>query len=202
MHTTQGIVMAKEAKKAGKDKKSKGADSSQEAKGKDKKAKKLAANAKESKKAKKAKQAEAPAAGEPATPAFKHVAKKRLTTGKGASPAEIGASLVQLFNQGKSDEVERLWHHKKIESIEGDGTVFLGAKGIAEKNAWWFGAYDMHAAQAEGPFVGATGFTVHFSIEISPRAGGPRMTMREVGVYTVEKGKIVREEFMGLSPQG
>jgi hypothetical protein len=200
--------MAKEAKKSGKGKKSKGAESSNEAKGKDKKAKKLAAGAKapdmsgKSGKSKKSKLAEAPADGGPAMPSFRHVAKKRLTTGKGASAAEIGASLVQLFNQGKSEEVERLWHHKKIESIEGDGTVFLGAKGISEKNAWWFGAYEMHAAQAEGPFVGATGFTVHFSMEISPRAGGPRMTMREVGVYTVEKGKIVREEFMGLCPQG
>jgi hypothetical protein len=196
----------KEAKKSGKDKKSKGAESSSEAKVKDKKARKLAAEApqagkdKKAGKAKKSKAAEAPTAGEPAMPSFKHVAKKRLTTGKGASAAEIGASLVQLFNQGKSDEVERRWHHKKIESIEGDGMVFLGAKGIAEKNAWWFGAYEMHAAQAEGPFVGATGFTVHFTMEISPRAGGPRMSMREVGVYTVEKGKIVREEFMGLCP--
>jgi hypothetical protein len=133
-------------------------------------------------------------------PTFKYVAKKKLSTGKGATPAEIGRSLVQLFNAGKADDVSRLWHHKKIESIEGDGMVFLGRKGVEEKNAWWYGAYEMHAALAEGPYVGATGFTVHFAISVTPRAGGERMDFREVGVYTVEKGKIVREEFMGLQP--
>lgn len=142
--------------------------------------------------------AAAEGSGGPMMPTFKNVAKKRLTTGKGASAAEIGASLVQLFNQGKASEVEKRWHHKKIESIEGDGTVFLGKKGIDEKNAWWYGAFETHSAQAEGPFVGATGFTVHFTMEISPAGGGERMKMREVGVYTVSKGKIVREEFMGL----
>lgn len=136
--------------------------------------------------------------GAPPMPKFKHVAKKRLTTGKGASAAEVGASLVQLFNRGKSSEVEKLWHHKKIESIEGDGSVFLGKKGVDEKNAWWHGAFESHNAVAEGPFVGATGFSVHFTMEVSPRGGGERMKMREIGVYTVEKGKIVREEFMGL----
>ncbi len=136
--------------------------------------------------------------GAPPMPKFKNVAKKRLTTGKGASAAEVGASLVQLFNRGKASEVEKLWHHKKIESIEGDGSVFLGKKGVDEKNAWWHGAFESHNAVAEGPFVGATGFSVHFTMEVSPRGGGERMTMREIGVYTVEKGKIVREEFMAL----
>ena len=131
-------------------------------------------------------------------PTFKHVAKKKLSTGKGASAAEIGKSLVDLFNQGKTDEFERLWHHKQIESIEGDGSVFLGRKGVNEKNAWWYGAFEMHSGIAEGPFVGATGFSVRFTIEVTPRAGGERMTFTEVGVYTVSKGKIAREEFMGL----
>lgn len=147
---------------------------------------------------KKQKKAESPeGAGGPPMPVFKHVAKKRLSTGKGASAEEIGKSLVALFNQGKPDEVEKLWHHKAIESIEADGTIFLGKKGVAEKNKWWYETFEMHSALAEGPYIGATGFTVHFSMEVSPRAGGERMKSTEVGVYTVSKGKIVREEFMG-----
>lgn len=133
----------------------------------------------------------------PAMPKFKHVAKKKLSTGKGATAAEVGKSLVELFNAGKAEEVEKLWHHKKIESIEADGSVFLGRKGITEKNVWWYGNFEVHSGRAEGPFVGATGFVVHFTIDCTPK-GGARMTSREVGVYTVEKGKIIREEFMGL----
>ncbi|MFO0826904.1 MAG: SnoaL-like domain-containing protein [Phycisphaerales bacterium] len=140
----------------------------------------------------------APESSSECMPTFKHVAKKKLTTGKGASAAEIGKSLVELFNAGKSAEVEKTWHHKKIESIEADGSVYLGRKGIAEKNAWWYANFEVHSAQAEGPFVGATGFVVHFTVDVTPK-NGQRMTSREVGVYTVSKGKIIREEFMSLA---
>ena len=133
-------------------------------------------------------------------PSFRHVAKRKLSSGKGATPAEIGASLVALFNSGKSAEVPGLWHHKRIESIESDGTVFEGRKGVAEKDAWWYANFTVHTARAEGPFVGATGFAVVFEMEISP-VGNPdgRTKVREVGVYTVEKGTIVREEFLAAA---
>ncbi|MDZ4829571.1 MAG: nuclear transport factor 2 family protein [Phycisphaerae bacterium] len=139
-----------------------------------------------------------PAAAASGMPKFKHVAKKKLSTGKGATAEAVGKSLVQLFNTGKLAEVEKLWHHKQIESIEADGSVFEGKKGVAEKNAWWYANFEVHSSQAEGPFVGATGFTVHFTLDATPK-GGARMSSREVGVYTVSKGKIVREEFMALS---
>lgn len=130
-------------------------------------------------------------------PAFRHVARKKRSSGKGATPAEIGTSLVALFNSGKAHEVPGLWHHKRIESIESDGTVFEGRKGVAEKDAWWNANFTVHTARAEGPFTGATGFAVVFEMEISPAANpGERTKVREVGVYTVEKGKIVREEFL------
>ena len=135
-----------------------------------------------------------------AAPAFRHVARKKRSSGKGPTPAEIGASLVALFNSGKAHEVPGLWHHKRIESIESDGTVFEGRKGVAEKDAWWNANFTMHSALAEGPFAGATGFAVVFEMEISPVANpGERTKVREVGVYTVEKGKIVREEFLAAA---
>jgi hypothetical protein len=174
-----------------------GAKANGQSKGKSKGKTKSEAKREAKSEAKIEKQVSAESAGGPPMPAFKHVAKKKLSTGKGATPAEIGSSLVTLFNQGKTEEVERLWHHKNIESIEGDGSVFLGRKGVAEKNAWWYSTFEMHSAHAEGPFVGASGFAVHFTMEVSPRAGGDRMKSTEVGVYTVSKGKIVREEFMG-----
>ena len=70
-------------------------------------------------------------------PSFKHVRKKKLASGKGPTPQEIGESLVALFNAGKSDEAESTWYHRKIESIEDDGSVFKGWKGVQEKGKWW-----------------------------------------------------------------
>ncbi|MEY2795281.1 MAG: hypothetical protein RIR10_997 [Planctomycetota bacterium] len=131
----------------------------------------------------------------PAMPKFKHLRKKKLTSGKGATPREVGESLVALFNAGKADEAEKTWYHRKIESIEGDGSVFDGLKGVAEKSAWWCSENKIVAAKAEGPFVCSTGFTVIFTMTVE-RTDGTRMEFREAGVYTVEKGRIVREQFM------
>ena len=128
-------------------------------------------------------------------PRFKHLRKKKLASGKGATPREIGESLVALFNAGKADEAERTWYHRKIESIEADGSVFEGVKGVAEKSAWWTSRNTIVAAKAEGPFVCSTGFTVLFTMTVE--TAGARSDFREAGVYTVEKGRIVREQFMG-----
>lgn len=142
-----------------------------------------------------AKKQEAQADAAPAMPKFKHLRKKKLTSGKGATPREVGESLVALFNAGKADEAEKTWYHRKIESIEGDGSVFDGLKGVAEKSAWWCSENKIVAAKAEGPFACSTGFTVIFTMTVD-RADGTRMEFREAGVYTVEKGRIVREQFM------
>jgi hypothetical protein len=165
--------------------------------------------AQKSTKAEKSKKASKPAKGKkpaetsnadqsaqaPAMPKFKHLRKKKLTSGKGATPREVGESLVALFNAGKADEAEKTWYHRKIESIEGDGSVFDGLKGVAEKSAWWCSENKIIEAKADGPFVCATGFTVIFTMKIE-RTDGTNMEFREAGVYTVEKGRIVREQFM------
>jgi hypothetical protein len=128
-------------------------------------------------------------------PRFKHVRRKKRSSGKGPTPQEIGESLVALFNAGKSDEAESTWYHRKIESIEEDGTVFEGAKGVAEKGAWWKSTFTVLSMQATGPYVSSTGFTVVYDGRVRS-ADGNEIAIREAGVYTVEDGRIVREEFM------
>ena len=130
-----------------------------------------------------------------AMPAFKHVRKKKLTSGKGPSPLEVGQSLVSLFNAGKSEEAESTWYHRKIESIEDDGSVYEGWKGVLEKGAWWKANFTVLSMRAEGPFVCSTGFTVIYSGRVR-MPDGVEVDAHEVGVYTVEKGRIVREQFM------
>lgn len=130
-----------------------------------------------------------------AGPTFKHVRKKKLSSGKGPTPKEIGESLVALFNAGKSDEAESTWYHRKIESIEEDGSVFEGWKGVLEKGKWWKENFTVLSMQAKGPYVCSTGFTVIYSGRVR-MADGTEVDAHECGVYTVEKGRIVREQFM------
>jgi len=121
---------------------------------------------------------------------------RRVTTGGGANSEQIGRSLVELFNAGKFGEVEAKWWSPRIESIEGFGMAWAGRAAVEAKNAGWIEENEIVGAAAEGPYVGATGFSVKFRMEVRERATGKQVRMEEVGVYTVEGGKIVREEFM------
>ena len=79
----------------------------------------------------------------------------------------------------------------------GDGSrETKGLAGIRGKHDWWYGAHDVHKATAEGPFLfGDDRFALIFDMDVTNKESGQRMQMREVGVYTVKNGKIVREEF-------
>lgn len=123
-----------------------------------------------------------------------------VSTGKGASAADIGRDLVAHFNAGKNDA--ELWakhfNFKALESIEGLGVgmKWVGGNAVEAKNQWWIADHVVHGARAEGPFVGSTGFAVRFTMDVETKSTGTRETMNEVGVYTVQNGKIIREEFM------
>jgi hypothetical protein len=141
----------------------------------------------------------------PAAKPAKKAAKKasgggefKVNTGTGPSVAEIGGSLVALFNQGKFSDIENKWWSPKIESIEGFGTNtgWRGRGAVDGKNAWWLSMHTLHGASAEGPYLGSSGFAVKFRMDVEEKATGKRWTMDEVGVYTVQNGKIIREEFM------
>jgi len=131
-------------------------------------------------------------------PSFKHVRKKKLASGKGPTPQEIGESLVALFNAGKSDEAESTWYHRKIESIEEDGSVFKGWKGVQEKGKWWKENFTVLSMRASALYVCSTGFTVVYTGRVR-MADGTEVDGNECGVYTVEDGRIVREQFMKWS---
>ncbi|WP_352865345.1 nuclear transport factor 2 family protein [Mesorhizobium sp. M0715] len=53
----------------------------------------------------------------------------------------------------------------------------------------------MHGGSVEGPYVNGDQFAVRFKFDITPKATGERVTMDEVGLYTVKNGKITEERF-------
>ena len=46
-----------------------------------------------------------------------------------------------------------------------------------------------------GPFPNENRFAVHFVFDVTDKPSGQRTTMDEVGLFTIENGKITREEF-------
>ena len=84
-----------------------------------------------------------------------------------------------------------------VEAMDmGGGAETKGLAGIHGKHDWWDGAFVTHALTVEGPFThGDDRFAVIFGMDTTNKATGERTQGREVGVYHVKNGKIVREEF-------
>jgi ketosteroid isomerase-like protein len=117
---------------------------------------------------------------------------------------EIAEALVEGCRTGKElENLDKLYHAEAV-SVEamdysGQGRETPGLDGIKGKHAWWDGAMEMHSAEVEGPFLhGEDRFAVIFDIDATDKASGQRMPMREVAIYHVADGKIVREEFFGM----
>ena len=71
-----------------------------------------------------------------------------------------------------------------------------GLDAVRVKHEWWYSSFEVHTGSVDGPFPhGADRFALIFEFDATERATGTRWQMKEVGIYTVANGKIVREEF-------
>lgn len=80
--------------------------------------------------------------------------------------------------------------------MSGNGRETHGLDGIKGKHDWWDGAMEEHGWTVHGPFWhGEDRFGAMFEVDVTEKETGKRMQMKELGVYHVKGGKIVREEF-------
>jgi ketosteroid isomerase-like protein len=88
-----------------------------------------------------------------------------------------------------------------VESVDmGNGRETKGVVAIEGKHEWWNNAFEVHSDAVEGPYIhGANQFGVIFEIDATNKETGERSQMKEVAVYTVDNGKISREEFFYLA---
>lgn len=72
----------------------------------------------------------------------------------------------------------------------------VGLDAIRQKHKWWNEAMEVHSGSVDGPYMhGDDRFSVIFEVDATNKQSGERTQMREVAVYHIENGKIVREEF-------
>lgn len=108
----------------------------------------------------------------------------------------IAHQFVELCNQGKNFDVMRTMYAPDIVSVEGDGTETAGQMPVIQKSERWAASKTIHGGKVRGPFFnGPDQFAVHITFEITPNETGKRITLEEVGVYTVKNDKITREQF-------
>ena len=104
---------------------------------------------------------------------------------------------VDLCNQGKNFEVMRTMYAPDIVSVEGDGKETAGQQPVIRKSEIWQDKNTIHSETVRGPFFnGGNQFAVHFTFDVTRKAANERVTIEEVGLYTVgSDDKIAREQF-------
>ena len=115
--------------------------------------------------------------------------------------ADIARELVELCRARKFLEAVDTLYATDVVSVEPfshgpemPATVH-GIDAVRAKNEAWAGSAELHNLTVDGPFVGEGGFAVRFTMDVTPKATGKRVAATEMALYSVEGGKIAREEF-------
>jgi len=112
---------------------------------------------------------------------------------------EIANQLVALCRQGKNAEAKAMYAEDAVSveamALPGAPAETRGLAGIRAKGEWWSANHAIHSAVVAGPWPLGDRFIIGFKFDVTVKASGHRMTMEEMGLYTVAGGKIVREEY-------
>ncbi len=123
-----------------------------------------------------------------------------------ASPEElmqIGQKVVEMNNQDKSRDCVNQLYAQDCVSAEAmpmpgqDSNEVQGVEAILAKHEWWESGNEVHSSSAEGPFAfGDDRFCVIYEMDVTDKASGERVQMKEVATYYLNsENKICREEF-------
>ena len=112
---------------------------------------------------------------------------------------EIANKLVELCKLGKNEDAKALYAQDAV-SVEafapaGMERASKGLAAIRAKGQWWSANHEVHSAVVAGPWPFDDRFIVGFKYDVTHKPSGKRMTMEEMGLFWVQDGKIVKEEF-------
>jgi hypothetical protein len=113
---------------------------------------------------------------------------------------EVANTLVKLCSEGKFEEAGKALYSSDIVSVEagappGQSRESKGIEAVKAKGEWWVANHEVHSSVVEGPLIAGSHFAVVFKLDVTFKPENKRFQMEEIGVYEVQDGKIVREEF-------
>lgn len=113
---------------------------------------------------------------------------------------EVANELVAGCRDGREDTNLGVLYAPDAVSVEamdmGQGRETKGVDAIRAKHAWWNSTFEVLDASVSDPMPhGGDRFAVIFEVKAKNKETGEVSEMKEVGVYHVAGGKIVREEF-------
>ncbi len=116
---------------------------------------------------------------------------------------EIADQVVALNRTGNYQSIYQELYSPEAVSVEnwnGEKTEYKGMAAIMEKmTAWEKGVGEIHEVRVSEPLVSDSSFAVTFYMDVTFIEGGMapvgRSQMNELAIYTLQDGKIIREEF-------
>jgi hypothetical protein len=113
---------------------------------------------------------------------------------------DIAKKYVALVKEGKNEVILDELFTADTVSVEagappGQERAARGLEAIRAKSKWWRENHTVHKAEVFGPYPHDDRFAVRFLYDITHKPSGARITMDEVGLFTVSNGKITKEEF-------
>ena len=118
---------------------------------------------------------------------------------------EIGRKYVALCREGRREELLATLFSKDAVSVEavappGGERTARGLDALRAKSKWWTENHEVHKSELWGPYPHDHRFAVRFAFEVTHKPSGQRRAVDEIGLFTVEDGKITREEFFYAGP--
>ena len=114
---------------------------------------------------------------------------------------QVAARLVELCREGKYEQAQDELYARDAVSIEMAGLPegalgdAHGLEAIREKGRRWAeNIVEVHGGSVSDPVIADGWFSLAMGIDATSRDRG-RIAMREICVYQVRDGKIVREQF-------
>ncbi|CUJ90982.1 SnoaL-like domain protein [Ruegeria denitrificans] len=118
---------------------------------------------------------------------------------------EIGRTFVQAMRNRRGLENVDEMYAENAQSVEAvvppvrQFRITKGQEAIKGKREDWLAAYEIRELDVDGPYVHPPNrFGVRYRAEVTRKATGEHMTLREIAIYSVAEGKIVQEEFFML----
>lgn len=113
---------------------------------------------------------------------------------------EIANRYVALCKEGKLEQILDELFASDAVSVEafappGADRTTSGLPAIKAKSQSWNESNDVHRLETFGPYPNGERFAVRFVVDVTHKPSGRRISMDEIGLFTVENGKISREEF-------
>lgn len=123
-----------------------------------------------------------------------------MTTAAPTSTAAVADELVSFCRTGHFMDAINALYSPEIVSVEPMGNEQMpaemtGIDAIREKNKWWADNHEVLSSEVDGPFVGENKFAVFYNLETKFKPTGKQARMEEMALYTVNDGKIVKEQF-------